>query len=99
MRRIKTFVLGVVTGALVIYGATNYHLVRAREGLHLVPKTSSRMAETYVDIRNFDVSDWAEHPQLALALIQADRQDLVENAAADALHHGLQRLLDSDGSR
>ena len=53
MRRISTFLLGMATGAMLLHGATMYHVVRAADGIHLIPKQPPRLAETYVDIRTF----------------------------------------------
>ena len=39
------------------------------------------------------VSDWAARPDLAAALIQANRRNLMEEAAADALRNGLDNFL------
>jgi hypothetical protein len=93
MRRWVTFLLGVAVGGLLIYAALNYHIVRARDGLHLIPKVDATLASTYVDIRQFRPADWAHNPDLALALVEANRRDLMEDAAADALRNVLDRVL------
>jgi hypothetical protein len=92
-RRWITFLLGVVVGGVLIFAALNYHIVRARDGLHLIPKADATLASTYVDIRHFGPADWANNPELALSLLEANRRDLMESAAADALREGLDRLL------
>jgi hypothetical protein len=92
-RRWFTFLLGVVVGGLLIYGALNYHIVRASDGLHLIPKVDATLANTYVDIRNFGPADWAERPELAMSLLKANRRELMDAAAADTLRTGLDRLL------
>jgi hypothetical protein len=92
-RRWLTFLLGVAVGALLIYAALNYHIVRARDGLHIIPKVDATLAGVYVDIRPFGPADWASHPDLALALLEANRRDLMEAAAGDALREGIDRLL------
>ena len=85
--------MGMVVGAGLLYGASHYHLVHATDGLHFIAKTNSQLADTYVDIRAFTFTDWANHPNLAAALMRADRADLVENAAAGALNKGIDRIL------
>ena len=96
MRRLSSFLMGMVVGAGLLYGALHYHLVQASDGWHVIAKTDSELAGTYVDIRTFTFADWANHPKLAAALMRADRADLVENAAAGALNNGIDRLLGGD---
>ncbi len=89
-----TFLLGMVVGSTLLYGAQQYHLIRAKDGFHLVPKVESKLAATYVDIRNFTVSDWAQHADVAMALADANQSQLMETSAADAIRNGVDRLLD-----
>ena len=96
MKRLSSFLFGMVAGAALLYGALNYHLIRAQDGLHLVPKLDAELSGTYVDIRGFTITDWSQQPNLAAALIDADRRELVEGAASDALRNGLDRLLGGD---
>jgi hypothetical protein len=98
VKRLTTFLFGVVVGAGLLYGALHYHVVRASDGLHLVPKLNAKLAGTYVDIRNYTLADWTRNPDLAAALIDSGERDLVEGAASDALRQGLDRLLDGSGS-
>ena len=98
MKRFTTFLLGMAVGAGLLFGALNYHLVRADDGMHLVRKVDAKLSGTYVDIRGFTFADWAKHPDLAAALIDAGQRDLVEGAASDALRNGLNRFLDGNGT-
>lgn len=93
MRRWSTFLVGMVVGALLLYGALSYHIIHARDGMHLVPKTSARLAGMYVDIREFTPRDWIDHPEIFAALHDAQREDLISLAADDAIFNGLDRLL------
>ena len=93
MRRLSTFFFGMVAGGLLIYAALNYHLIQAKDGLHLIPKTEATLACTYAYIRDFGPGDWAQHPEIAMALFKADRTDLLESAASSSLQTGLDRLL------
>jgi hypothetical protein len=83
----------MVTGAALLQGATYYHVVRASDGFHLVAKRPARLSETYVDIRAFTMNDWAAHPQLASALVQANQQHLVGESVAGALQEQTQQLI------
>jgi hypothetical protein len=98
MKRLMTFLCGMIAGAVLLFGALEYHVIRANDGLHLVPKLDAKLAATYVDIRTFTLADWAQHPELAAALIDDDQHELVEGAASDALHKGLNQFLDRSPS-
>jgi hypothetical protein len=93
MRRWGTFVVGVLVGGLLIYYALNYHVIHARDGMHLVPKVDAKLAGTYVDIREFTARDWIDHPEIFAALQQAKRDDLLQMAVGDAANQALDRLL------
>jgi hypothetical protein len=93
MRRLSTFIFGMIAGGLVIYGALSYHLIHAKDGMHLIPKVKSTFTDTYVDIREFGPADWLERFEVAQALQAAGRADLIEAAAFDSLETGLDRLL------
>ena len=98
MRRWGTFLAGVAAGVVLLYTVLNFHLIRARDGLHLVPKTDAQLADTYVDIREFGPRQWLEHPDVVLALQRAERTDLIGIAAEDAVNNGLRRLLQPEAS-
>ena len=93
MKRISTFFLGMATGAIVLHGATLYHVVRASDGVHLVAKQPARLSETYVDVRSYSMSDWPSHPQLATALVQANLQHLIGDSAAGSVHEAVNQAL------
>jgi len=99
MRRLMTFLMGMVTGGLLLWGALQYHVLRTNEGIRLVPKVDAKLAGTYVDIRGFTVVDWTRHADLALALANANQHDLMGNAANDALQNGMDRLLNRGEQR
>ncbi len=93
MRRISTFLMGMATGAMLLHGATMYHVVRAADGVHLIPKQPPRLAESYVDIRAFSMNDWADHAQLASAMVQAGQQQLLGNAAMGSVREAVDTML------
>jgi hypothetical protein len=98
VKRLMTFLCGMITGAALLFGALNYHVIRADDGLHFVPKPVAQLEATYVDIRSFTVADWAQYPDLAVALINDDQRDLVEGAASDAVRDGIDQFFDRDSS-
>lgn len=93
MRRILTFFSGVIFGGALIYFAMNFHVIRSQEGFDLVPKVHPQLATTYVDIREFQVADWAQHAEVAAALVQANRKDLLDNAVNDTLNQEIDQFL------
>ena len=95
MSRLSSFMLGMATGAILLYGATLYHVVRANDGFHFVEKLQPRLSETYVDIRPFTMADWATHPQLASALVQANQQQLLGGSAVGAVEDTIKGALPS----
>ena len=96
MRRIWTFIAGILAGGVLIYVAMNFHLIRAKDGLHLVPKVSAQLPGTYADIREYKVADWAENAEIASALIKANRRDLLDGAITDTFNSGIDRLLNRE---
>lgn len=96
MRRIWTFLLGILAGGALIYFAMNFHLIHAKDGFHLVPKVSAQLPGTYADIREYKVADWAENAEIASALIKANRRDLLDGAITDTFNNGIDRLLNRE---
>jgi hypothetical protein len=97
MSRIGCFLAGFLVGAAAIFGALKYHVVRADDGVHLVPKISSQFGEAFVDIRQFSLSDWNDHRSLAAALIRADKAHLLQDAAMDGLRDSVEGMLETLG--
>lgn len=93
MRRIWTFLSGILAGGALIYFAMNFHLIRANDGFHLIPKVNAQLPGTYADIREFKVTDWADNAEIAAALMNANRRDLLDGALTDTFNNGLDRLL------
>src|SRR5262245_29327640 len=93
MSRIWCFFLGMATGAILLHVGTLYHLVRATDGVHLIAKQPPRLGETYVDIRGYSMSDWAGHPQLASAIVQANQQQLLSSSAASSIQEAVHQAL------
>lgn len=91
MGKLYNFVLGVVVGFFLYHVATNYHLVYANDGVHLVGKVQPRLAESYVDVRSFTPADWANHPALMLDLQQAGKGHVITGGTADAVNKALEQ--------
>lgn len=95
MSRLPSFLVGMAIGAMLLYGAMQYHLVRARDGFHLVAKDPPRLSEAYVDVRGFGLSDWSSHAQLSAELVRADKQYLMKDSALGALQESAGEALPS----
>ena len=93
MRRISTFLAGALTGGVLVYAVLHQHVIRSAEGFHFVPKVHPQFSSTYADIRQFQVNDWAAHAEIAAALVQANRRDLMDNALQNTLQQGLDQFL------
>lgn len=92
----KGFVVGFVCGAGALYGAMLFHVVQAKDGFHFIRKSNPSLKDTYVDIREFGFSEWKDHTELAAALTAADRSDLLQNSAADAIQRSFDGFLKGD---
>jgi hypothetical protein len=93
MRRLPTFIFGMLIGGLLIYLALNYHLIQAKDGLHLVPKVNATLAGTYVDVRAFTAADLVTHREVVAALVKAGQNDVVDSIAANSLENSVNQWL------
>lgn len=84
-------------GVAVLHLATNFQVVRPSEGFDLIAKSPPRLAESFVDIRAYTVSDWSGHPQLASALVQANQQHLILDRTANAFQQSIHQVLPAAG--
>jgi hypothetical protein len=96
IRRLTSFFAGVLTGGVLIYMAMHYHVIHANDGWHLVPKVDGQLTNTFVDIRDYKISDWAQHADIAAARVNANRRDLIDNAVNDTFNSGVDRLLNRE---
>lgn len=88
------FIFGMMAGALLMYVAMHYHLVRGNEGVYLVPKISNNLSDVFVDTRSFGLEQWKEHKPLAAAIMQSDQSHLLEGAPLSAFRESVQGLVD-----
>lgn len=93
MERITGFIFGVAIGFALCFFSLKYHLVQAEDGMHVVPKLSAQFSDAYVDIREFQVTDWEQHGSLAIALTQADMAYLVQKSASSSMQTSIEHAL------
>jgi len=94
MGRIGTLLLGVILGGAGIYTALFHHVVRSKDGFELIAKSDASLTDTYVDIRQFRVQDWAEHRELALAVITAKKDHLMGDAGNNSMVEKVEHVID-----
>lgn len=95
MNRLSSFFLGAVIGGALVFGAVKFHLVRAGEGFHLVPRLDPGISDVYVDIRQFSLTDWSNHRALAAAIIRANKEHLLQDSATQGFREGLKSAIDN----
>ena len=71
------FISGMVVGSVATLAALNFHLIRTTDSWAVVPKRHLALTDTYVDIRDWGLSDWTEHADLVYTLHKNGRQDLI----------------------
>jgi len=99
MKKFMNFVFGVAVGAAVMFVALKFHVVRAEDGFHMVPKTLAKLNSIYVDIREFTIADWDGHRELALDLANSRKAYLLEDAAKNTLNNAVLDIFDGlDGT-
>lgn len=89
----RNFVLGFIVGAASLYGSMCFHIVRASDGHHVFAKSGLTFRDTYVDIREFKLTDWREHVTLAEAMIKADKGSLMGNSAENTVRDAFDGLI------
>ncbi len=78
MSKFKTLVGGMALGATMMYVGLQYHLLRAEEGFLLVPRAPQHsLKEAYANVQTWDAQSWASRPELALAVTEYGRADLI----------------------
>lgn len=97
MNRISAFLLGILVGAAALYTSENYYIVRAEEGVHVVPKIAAKIEFPYRDIRNYTKEQWEQNVSLGAAIIKSQNQDLMIDSLS-GVRGNFDALLKSIGS-
>lgn len=88
------FLFGMLFGAVLMYAAMHYHVVRGDEGVFLVPKISNNLSDVYVDIRSFTLQDWQRHKPLAAAIMRSERSHLIGDSSMNRFRESVGHLVD-----
>ena len=95
MGKFNAFLLGALVGFGAYHFASHYHLVRAADGFHAVPKTEWTFADTVVDVRRYTVEDWARRPKLSAAVAAAGQAGLMQPSVGVTLDREVDRALEA----
>ena len=85
MRRLMATVFGTCLGIGIAYVAFEYHLVRSESEYVFIPKPQASLVDSYADIREWDISQWKEHRELAKAISAHGRSDLIKQSVTEDL--------------
>ena len=80
MRRLFALVFGALLGAVAMFIAFKFHVLRTKDDWVFVPKPSASLVDAYVDVREWSTADWTKHPQLVKALVLTGHADVVRQA-------------------
>lgn len=95
MGKVGTFIFGFLLGGVFVYTTLHYHLIRADDGMHMVPKVSSTFSETYVDIRTFGYDEWNGHRLVAEAIFKEGKPELVQGVVTNPINNAVGGVLQS----
>lgn len=96
MRHLFLLLLGITIGAGGMYFAFRYHVVRAEEGVLLVPRHNATLTDAYADVRAWDAAEWQKHPDLIRSLVARGRGDLIVEPLSRNLIENLFRQFTDD---
>ena len=89
IRKLLGTMVLILVGAALMYYALGRHFVETKNETVIVPKKRLRLADTWVDISDWDQQDFRDHPKLKRALIDNGHEDLVDRPAGDRLRDWL----------
>ncbi len=86
MARAKPFLFGSLLGAITMFVALQYHIVRSHDGFQFVPRTPQHsLGLAYADIRQWSATQWTDRTELARALMAHGSGDLIAQSVAENL--------------
>ena len=89
MQKIQGFLVGFVVGAALMFVGLRYHVSRATDGYHVIPKVTAHLRMPYTDIREFTVDDWQSNADLVVAITRSKNTTLQQEAAKGAVGNTL----------
>ena len=85
MSRLIMLGAGILIGGMCMYTAFHYHVVATAETYYFIPKQETQLADAYVNISEWGIAEWTDHPALAVAMQKAGHGDLVQQAVQKGL--------------
>jgi len=76
------FVFGF--GMVAMWTTMNFHLVKTDSYWFVVRKQEVRIADCFVDIEEWDDTEWDKHPELKESLVKAGRSEFIPRKPAEA---------------
>ncbi|QDT64364.1 hypothetical protein [Calycomorphotria hydatis] len=92
MKYLFLLFFGIALGVGGCYAAYNLHVVRTSDEHICLWKQSPELSIVYVDVREWNARDWADHPSLTKAMVDAGYGDLVIKEASGGVLGDLFRL-------
>ncbi|MDA7503511.1 hypothetical protein N8553_00835 [bacterium] len=86
MAGLKTFFAGLCLGSVTSLVAMQIHVVNTNDGLTVLPRSHRPpISTTYVDVREWSISMWRQHPEVAEAALKSGRLDLLGDGALNSI--------------
>ena len=80
MRRIVWLTCGLILGAAGMWTSMSYHMLRTNDGIAWVPKYRAGLRGTFIDVREWGVTEWTEHPEIVISLEKNQRTEIIGDA-------------------
>lgn len=86
MAGLKTFLTGLFIGSTTSLVAMQIHVVNTDDGLTVLPRAHRPpVSTTYVDVREWSLAMWRQHPEVAEAAVKSGRVDLLGDGALNSI--------------
>jgi hypothetical protein len=86
----KRFFFGLFLGLAGGIFALQNHVVRTHDGMVVISRTSKPpISSAYLDVRDWSVTMWQQYPDVAAAVVQAGRTDLITENALGSFLNGM----------
>ncbi len=85
MNKFFSFALGLAVGTGMTFFGMKYHVVRATDGFHFVPKSKAKLLPFYADVRLYKLIDWQQNRDLLVDISTFGNDQLKEEAARSAV--------------
>ena len=83
---LRMFLIGLLVGTCAGLFVAHFHVVNTSQGVVVVPRTPRPpLRSSYVDIRSWSPSMWANHPEVTQALMADGRSALIRETVENNL--------------